>query len=665
MTPDTARLPTLRLAILASALAFAVAVAGSLIFAVSLSQSIRLTLDNSTEQLLVEQRIADQIVSASFGQQLTAYRVLETPNAATLQEFRVRGEQAYAGIQLYLIRPMPVAARLKVETIKEAHEGFEVAAQHAFDLALSGETAAARERLRDLSAKAADLERAVRAFVSDRAQHRSQLRAVQEMELARLQRAMIALAIVLAAGAIVLALLLRRKVSLMLIDLAKAVSAVSDGDGAVRVAPQQYREFQLLADSVDSMAVKVYDARTQLETRHRELMDTVARLKRTQRELAQHEKLSAMGEMLAGLAHELNNPLAGILGIAEILKAELSASRDPEVHDLLATLIAPLLKESLRARDLVRNLLHFSRSDKQQLEEVLLSEALGVAIGLRRHAFSEQGLRITCDIEDSISVLARRQTLELAIINVMNNALDAMAHGGGSTLHIAARRAGERTLLEFLDDGPGFTEADRAFEPFYTTKDVGAGTGLGLSLVHRFVEEFGGSVWAENAEHGGARISMSLAAPPLDAHAIASVPTSTPLHTDLESQLVAPSRILVVDDEPSLRNVQRRILMQLSAEVETAESAEQALAMIQKGSFDVVITDLRMPGPMNGRDLLAWMERHRPDLLARTLVVTGDVQPHGDSGLPVPPARIILKPFDRTEYLQRVQSVLAGVTARR
>ncbi len=665
MIRAAARKQSLRGVMLVTAIAFGSLLIASMGLLLSLSASIRQALDRSTEQLMVEQRIADRIVSASYGQQLAAYRVLESPRASSLQEFRAHGEEAYAGIRQYLLRPLPLSARLKVETIKEAHQDFEVAAQHAFDLALGGEPGAARARTQTVTDKAAKIEGAVGSFMADREQNRLELRAGQEAALQRLQRAMIALTIALAVAALILASVLRRLVMLPIYDLATAVRALGAGADLVRVAPQRYREFQLLADSFDGMAEKVHDARAEVQTRNQELLKAMEDMQHLQRELVQHEKLSAMGEMLAGLAHELNNPLAAILGIAECLKLDLSESNGRAGRGTVAALIDPLVAESLRARDLVRNLLHFSRASESQLESVRLSRAMELAISLRRHVFVQNGKTIDVDVAPDLYVVAHQQKLELAIINLMNNALDAMSGAPGCALHIQAHRTENIVVIVFQDEGPGFLRPERVFEPFYTTKPVGSGTGLGLSLVHRFVEQFGGTVSAENARPTGARVTIRLiAAPAPTAEPGHSDQIRTPGGSDVEPSVSIRPRILIVDDEQTICEVQRRMLRQLAVDVETVASGEEACAKLRQGPYDLIITDLRMPGPVDGRELIEWIARERPELASRTLVATGELMDlPGRVVSTIPDEQMIQKPFDRADYLFRVKRALTSTAS--
>jgi C4-dicarboxylate-specific signal transduction histidine kinase len=479
-----------------------------------LSTAVRRELDAAEGQMATEERIADNVMRWTDVEQLAAYRYLDHPSAANLADFHDRGQRVSAGIRDYALRELPAVARFQIDTIDEVHQEFERAAQQAFELLARGDAVAARARIGEIADRANAFEEAVRRILAERERQRSVLRVDQERALRGLQLATVVVALVLALTAVLLAQLLRRRVMLPLDDLSIAVRQLGDGNEHVRVAPQRYQEFQDLADSFDRMADSIRESRDAVQASNRDLSRTLDDLRRAQQELVQHEKLRAMGEMLAGLAHELNNPLAGILGLAECIKLDLTDLNNPIAQELVSSMVDPLVVESLRARDLVRNLMHFARQSTEQLGIVQLSEAVDVAIGLRRHSFAQDEKTIDIDVANNLYVVAEAQKLQHAILNIANNALDALRDGGGTRLHVFAVPDDRFVSLVFADDGPGFHQPDRAFDPFYTTKPVGSGTGLGLSLVHRFVQEFGGTVSAANGEGGGARVTMRLRAAP-------------------------------------------------------------------------------------------------------------------------------------------------------
>jgi CheY-like chemotaxis protein len=242
-----------------------------------------------------------------------------------------------------------------------------------------------------------------------------------------------------------------------------------------------------------------------------------------------------------------------------------------------------------------------------------------------------------------------------------------MEAGAGTTLQVSARRFGDRVEVLFDDDGPGISDVTKIFEPFFTTKGVGEGTGLGLTLVHRFQEEFGGSVAAETSPDGGARFVLTYRV---------GEPTGVESREDAETltpQLISPGngkrgrlKVLLVEDEAAIREFQIQMLKGLDVEVVTADTAAAAQALVQREHVDVIVSDVRMPGEMNGTDLFHWICSERPELTDRFLFVTGDVHdPLLAKWLVQYPDRFLIKPFRMKDYLERVGQMLNGVESER
>jgi two-component system NtrC family sensor kinase len=399
-----------------------------------------------------------------------------------------------------------------------------------------------------------------------------------------------------------------------------------------------------------------------LEDRNQELADTLAQLRTAQAELAESAKLSGLGEMLAGLAHELNNPMASVLGYAELLQAELRGASGDEAWDPLR-FVDPLVTEGIRARDLICSLLQFSRTSDTTLESVDVAAALDVAIGLRGFAFARAGLALETDVEPDLIVIAEAQRLQQVFVNILNNALAAMEAGAGTTLRVSVRRFGDRVEVLFDDDGPGISDVAKIFEPFFTTKSVGEGTGLGLTLVHRFQEEFGGSVAAGTSPDGGARFVLTYrVGEPTRVESPEDAETLTP-------ELIGPGngkggrlKVLLAEDEASIRDFQVQMLQRLDVEVVTVDTAAAAQAVLQREHVDVIVSDVRMPGEMNGADLFQWIRSERPEFTDRFMFVTGDV--HDQllvEWFEQYPDRFLIKPFRMKEYLERVGQMLNQV----
>ena len=660
--------PSLRRALAVGALAVVVVATVAMLVALSTVLSMRDEIDRDTNAFLGEQRTADDIVALTYQQELESHRFLADPDSAHRASFRALGDEADAQMRQYLFHDLSPAARLQVERMKETHEQFEVLAQRAFDLAERGEIAAARARFPRLDSMTATLDTAVTGFLRARLAQRAALLAEHRAVAARVRGGLVLIGFALFALAAGLARQLRRQVVVPLEQLTAAAQLIRAGDAHARVPAQHYVELRQVAQAFNEMADSVQLARETVEMQNEELRQSLEQLQDTQEELVQHEKLSAMGQMLAGLAHELNNPLGGVLGLAELLRTELSASSDPEMRHVASSLAVPLEREAIRARDLVRSLLNFARKATGHIEPLPLAATVNTAVGLRAHAFVQTGKTLHVDIPASLHVLVDAQKLQHAILNVVNNALDSIVTGSGTGLTITAAAVGSDVHVHFDDDGPGFLNLKAAFSPFYTTKPADKGTGLGLSLVQKFIEESGGSVAAANRPNGGARVTLRLrrAEPPAAMLEEGAPPASgagdgaAPAAPDVPD--ARPTLILVVDDEPSLREVQRRLLMLEGFDVLLAENSTQARELLSRNQVDLVVSDLRMPGDIDGLGLLASLEQDYPELAATALLVTGDVSGTAAGSLPVPDARLIRKPFTRTEYVSRVRVALAQRT---
>jgi signal transduction histidine kinase len=436
-----------------------------------------------------------------------------------------------------------------------------------------------------------------------------------------------------------------------------------------------------------------------LERRNEELSAALEQVLEVQADLIQAEKLSAMGRMTAGLAHELNNPLASIVGYGQLLLEHLEMHGDELGGSVREEFIVPILREAARAQHLVRNSLSLARTPGSSLTPVPLAPSVGVVQALREYAFRQAGLSIVVEEIPDCHVWAEPEMLQAVILNIVNNALDAMTPEGEGRLTITARRIGNELYLRFDDDGPGLENPERALEPFYSTKPVGKGTGLGLALVHRFMTLFGGGVQVGNRPDGGAHISLrfrTAPAPPVggsgfDRHRTAEGMTLTAasylgapgsaLHPadsvseeetrsgarrpstsvapgGSEGSADPPPRVLVVEDEAVLRALHARILRGLGAVVLLAHDGAEARRLIEEQEADLVISDVKMPGEC-GLTLYRWIASERPHLLDRFLFVTGDISdPELVELAELQPELFLRKPFEVQDYKTRVSSLL-------
>lgn len=468
------------------------------------------------------------------------------------------------------------------------------------------------------------------------------------------------LALSVGAG-LVLGLLFLRNVLRAVETLKEGAVRIGAGDLEHRVVINGEDELSEVAERFNWMAMRLGQSNAELRMRCAELVDTLERVQSVQPEGAQNQKMNALGVMLAGLAHELNNPLASVVGFGELIQDRMARARPADLPSIGRELVVPLVSEAVRARDLVRTLLQFARSADNTPRAVALEDVIQPVVRLRAYAFAQAGLELHLQLEPGLTVHAEPQRLQQVFLNLINNAFDALRDAGGSRLTIAAQAA-EAGWVEIVvaDDGPGLRDPERVFEPFYTTKPVGGGTGLGLALAHQFVRDVGGSITASN--EGGAvfriRMRSVQSAPQRESRRNTAGATESP-RRDAWRQCGAGLRVLVVDDEPALRQLQKRILADAQFEVLLAASGAEARDCMLRVKVDVVISDVKMPGELDGVALFAWVEEHNPALAERFLFVTGDVHSDETKNIYSQCAdRFLLKPFRIDEYMERVAAVI-------
>src|SRR5437870_4788087 len=312
--------------------------------------------------------------------------------------------------------------------------------------------------------------------------------------------------------------------------------------------------------------------------------------RRLQDQLIQSEKMSAIGQLIAGVAHDLNNPLASVVGFSDFL-AEAG-----EIPPSLAEPLQVIREEAERAATIVKNLLSFARRQEGERTPLSVRALLDSTLALLRNQLMAHKVEATLEVEPGLPDLeVSPNQIKQVFVNIINNACQAIASDAPSgRIWITAKRLHESVAVSVTDSGPGMPEeiASRVFEPFFTTKPEGAGTGLGLSISQGIVKEHGGRITLETPPGRGATFTVEL---PLRAEA-APAETAPRLATE------APQlSILVVDDEPHILHYMRATLESWGHTVEVASDGTYALERALAGTFDVIICDLRMPH-LSGRD---------------------------------------------------------------
>jgi PAS domain S-box-containing protein len=366
-------------------------------------------------------------------------------------------------------------------------------------------------------------------------------------------------------------------------------------------------------------------------------------LRRTQEQLLQSEKMSAVGQLISGVAHELNNPLTAILGYAQLLEG---AGLDHRSADY----VRKLFKQAQRTHRVVQNLLSFARQRKPQKQEVDLRKVLEESLTLREYDLRVNNVSLQREIPDDVpSVVADPHQLEQVFLNIVNNALDAMVEGSGSgVLKVRVFKKDAFVCVEFDDSGPGIKDPSRIFDPFYTTKSVGKGTGLGLSICYGIIKEHGGEIVARNREEGGATIEVRL----LASEKPALPETVTP--TRRESLLAG--RVLLVEDEEAVLEFERDVLVGAGADVTTSMSVEDTQDRLRNASFDVIVMNGRMPGGCSAREMYEWIAKHCSGLekgLLLTFSTVTDAETRSflhEHGVPS-----LAKPFEVADLISQVR----------
>jgi signal transduction histidine kinase len=369
-------------------------------------------------------------------------------------------------------------------------------------------------------------------------------------------------------------------------------------------------------------------------------------------QLAQSERLAALGQTISGVAHELNNPLATILSWAERLAESPADDKTRRGLDVI-------FKEAERAARIVRNLLTFARKRQSTRMMVDVNEIVRETLALRAYEQRVHNIVVRhAPAGDLPRVFADGHQVKQILLNLMINAEQAMlsAHGRGTlavrTWHDADR---ESIVLEVNDDGPGMTEEvqGKIFDPFFTTKEVGTGTGLGLSVAYAIAQEHGGRIWVTSRPGAGASffVELPVAGEPLGA--------PKPEATAVSLEAFQGLRALVVEDEPALGAAVAEALTDAGFVVERAADGEEGLTRLTQGTYDLIVCDLKMPR-IDGMQFYRAMAAATPSLSRRVIFVTGAVAgTEAERFLEETGCRWLAKPFRLADLLRAARDALA------
>jgi PAS domain S-box-containing protein len=344
---------------------------------------------------------------------------------------------------------------------------------------------------------------------------------------------------------------------------------------------------------------------------------------RLEQQLRQAEKLSALGQMISGVAHELNNPLAVVKGYLELVLAY------HELNPQTRTDLEKVAHESNRAAKLVTNFLSFAREQPAHRELVVFNDLIIRVVDFWKLDATVAKTEMLLELDPQLSaVSADPDQIQQLLVNLMNNAIQAMAGTPRpARLKIQTRQVGEKVQIVVEDNGPGVPEhlVTKIFEPFFTTKEVGSGTGLGLSIAHSIMTEHQGRIFYQESSFGGGAGFVLEFPTAKSKPAERSVSSDSTMFTAANELLGScKGNILVLDDEKSLAEMLSEMLNLLGYTTTTCYAAVDALELIESRNFDLVVSDFRMPG-INGQQFYTMALHIKPELAQRIVFVTGDV----------------------------------------
>lgn len=373
--------------------------------------------------------------------------------------------------------------------------------------------------------------------------------------------------------------------------------------------------------------------------------------KKTQKLLEQTHRLVTIGQMAAGVAHEINNPLNAIVGMAELLQEDLTDEQAKRMVELIR-------EQAVRIGQITKKLLIFARPKPQELVPVDINEAVREVLSMKEYQLRSNNISVTINLDESIpTILGDKLQIQQVLLNLINNAEEAMVECNGGMLTVTTKVTGDFVRLSVEDTGKGIPPEllPHIFDPFFTTKPVGKGTGLGLAIVYGIVTGHGGKIWAGNRPEGGARFVVEF---PItkDTDAYSRKLTAREVKKSKLGTNLA-RRILIVEDEPGIVSVLKAMLSRDGHEVEVAQDGVEAQKLLLEKDYDVIVCDLKMPR-LNGEQLYIWLREQRPSLASRFIVITGDfLSQKTQKTLQEWNVPVLHKPFRMGELRALIQSI--------
>jgi two-component system NtrC family sensor kinase len=384
------------------------------------------------------------------------------------------------------------------------------------------------------------------------------------------------------------------------------------------------------------------------------LIEDVTDEQAVEAQLIQSEKLAAVGQLVSGVAHELNNPLTSIAGLSEFLLEQKELGGRDRGH------LRVIHEQAERAGRIVRNLLTFARKGPAERAPVDLNDVIQRTLLLMSYDLQLKDIAVEKQLAGKLPpVLGDRHALQQVMLNLLTNAAQAVASNPPDRpRHIRVSTwSDDGVRVRVADSGPGIPDdvLPHLFTPFFTTKEPGAGTGLGLSITYSIIESHSGHISVERPAEGGAAFVVELPRAAVDAAAG---------HVAAESGPPAPApvkrSILLVDDDPAVRRVVKALFGREGHTVDVARNPAQALDMARARGYDLILADAQATA--RGRLFVEALVEAQPEMKERTLVATGDVRPATEDTVARLGLRYLPKPFNLRDLLEEAGRVWAAAT---
>ncbi len=387
----------------------------------------------------------------------------------------------------------------------------------------------------------------------------------------------------------------------------------------------------------------------------------VTEVKRLETQLIQAEKLAAMGQMLAGVAHELNNPLTAILGASELLRERQG------VDDNTKRQLEMTHRQARRAARIVQNLLEFSRPASPQKKTLDLNVVIDRTLQLQDHSLRRNNVEVEFQSVPGFPLIVgdANQLIQI-FLNLISNAEQAIREARPSgRIQIRLGRSGNRVSATVQDDGIGIPPdvLPKLFDPFFTTKRPGGGTGLGLSICMSIVREHGGNIEASSLPAGGAAFTVTLpvAEPEAGRRAPSKIDSGSGERAIPTLDAFSKHAVLVLDDEESIRMLLTEGLAAYGLKVDCAATAEQAMSLVLNTKYDVILCDLKLSGSGPNADGYGVAQRLKIAAAANQpeiIYMSGDLMSEENSILPSA-ARRLQKPFRVSDVLHILTEIFS------